>query len=55
MEWHQLKATDTGLLYMEFQGPFDFKTEMINDPYGKDWYIKGTDDGSGNPIKWVQS
>jgi len=54
-EWHQLKATDTGLLYMEFQGPFDFKTDMINDPLGKDWYIKGTDDGTGNPIKWVQS
>jgi len=54
-EWHQLKATETGLRYMEFQGPFDFKTEMINDPLGKDWYIKGTDDGTGNPIKWVQS
>jgi len=54
-EWHQLKATETGLLYMEFQGPFDFKTDMINDPLGKDWYIKGTDDGTGNPIKWVQS
>jgi quercetin dioxygenase-like cupin family protein len=54
-EWHQLRASDTGFLYMEFQGPFDFKTEMINDPLGKDWYIKGTDDGTGNPIKWVQS
>jgi quercetin dioxygenase-like cupin family protein len=54
-EWHQLKATETGLLYMEFQGPFDFKTEMINDPQGKDWYIRGTDDGTGKPIKWVQS
>jgi mannose-6-phosphate isomerase-like protein (cupin superfamily) len=55
VEWHQLRATDSGLLYMEFQGPFDFKTDMINDPLGKDWYIKGTDDGTGNPIKWVQS
>jgi len=54
-EWHQLVATDTGLLYMEFQGPFDFSTDMINDPLGKDWYIRGTDDGTGNPIKWVQS
>jgi mannose-6-phosphate isomerase-like protein (cupin superfamily) len=54
-EWHQLKATETGLTYMEFQSPFDFTTEMINDPLGKDWYIKGTDDGTGNLIKWVQS
>jgi quercetin dioxygenase-like cupin family protein len=54
-EWHQLKASDTGFLYMEFQGPFDFTTQMIDDPLGKDWYIKGTDDGTGKPIKWVQS
>ena len=55
LEWHQLIATETGLLYMEFQGPFDFKTDMINDPLGKDWFIRGTDDGTGNPVKWVQS
>jgi mannose-6-phosphate isomerase-like protein (cupin superfamily) len=55
LEWHQLKATETGLSYMEFQGPFDFTTETMNDPLGKDWYIEGTDDGTGNPIKWVQS
>ena len=54
-EWHQLIATDTGLLYMEFQGPFDFVSTMDKDPEGKDWFIKGTDDGTGNPIKWVQS
>jgi hypothetical protein len=40
---------------MEFQGPFDFSTTMDDDPLGKDWYIKGTDDGSGHPVKWVQS
>jgi mannose-6-phosphate isomerase-like protein (cupin superfamily) len=54
-EWHQLLATDTGLLYMEFQGPFDFASTMDKDPEGKDWFIKGTDDGTGKPIKWVQS
>jgi len=54
-EWHQLVATDTGLRYMEFQGPFDFASTMDKDPEGKDWFIRGTDDGTGNPIKWVQS
>jgi mannose-6-phosphate isomerase-like protein (cupin superfamily) len=54
-EWHQLVATETGLRYMEFQGPFDFASTMDKDPEGKDWFIKGTDDGTGNPIKWVQS
>jgi mannose-6-phosphate isomerase-like protein (cupin superfamily) len=55
-EWHQLKAAGgRGLIYMEFQGPFDFTTTMDNDPLGKDWYIKGTDDGTGHPVKWVQS
>ena len=55
-EWHQLKAAHGGsLIYMEFQGPFDFATTMDHDPLGKDWYIKGTDDGSGHPVKWVQS
>jgi mannose-6-phosphate isomerase-like protein (cupin superfamily) len=54
-EWHQLVATDTGLRYMEFQGPFDFASTMDKDPEGKDWFINGTDDGTGKPIKWVQS
>jgi quercetin dioxygenase-like cupin family protein len=54
-EWHQLVASDTGLRYMEFQGPFDFASTMDKDPEGKDWFINGTDDGTGKPIKWVQS
>jgi quercetin dioxygenase-like cupin family protein len=54
-EWHQLVATDTGLRYMEFQGPFDFASTMDKDPEGKDWFINGSDDGTGKPIKWVQS
>jgi len=54
-EWHQLVASDTGLRYMEFQGPFDFASTMDNDPEGKDWFIMGTDDGTGKPVKWVQS
>jgi len=54
-EWHQLVASDTGLRYMEFQGPFDFASTMDNDPEGKDWFINGTDDGTGKPVKWVQS
>jgi quercetin dioxygenase-like cupin family protein len=54
-EWHQLVASDTGLRYMEFQGPFDFASTMDKDPEGKDWFIKGTNDGTGNLVKWVQS
>jgi mannose-6-phosphate isomerase-like protein (cupin superfamily) len=54
-EWHQLIASDTGLDYIEFQAPFDFVTTMDHDPLGKNWYIKGTDDGTGNPQLWVQS
>jgi len=54
-EWHQLIASDTGLDYIEFQAPFDFATTMDQDPLGKNWYIKGTDDGTGNPKLWVQS
>jgi quercetin dioxygenase-like cupin family protein len=54
-EWHQLVASDTGLRYMEFQGPFDFASTMDNDPEGKDWFINGTDDGTGKLVKWVQS
>jgi mannose-6-phosphate isomerase-like protein (cupin superfamily) len=54
-EWHQLVASDTGLRYMEFQGPFDFASTMDKDPEGKDWFIRGTDDGTGKLIKWVQS
>jgi mannose-6-phosphate isomerase-like protein (cupin superfamily) len=54
-EWHQLVASDSGLDYIEFQAPFDFSTTMDADPLGKNWYIKGTDDGTGQPKLWVQS
>jgi len=54
-EWHQLLASDTGFDYIEFQAPFDFVTTMDHDPLGKNWYIKGTDDGTGKPKLWVQS
>ena len=54
-EWHQLIASETGLDYIEFQAPFDFVTTMDRDPLGKNWYIKGTDDGTGKPKLWVQS
>jgi mannose-6-phosphate isomerase-like protein (cupin superfamily) len=54
-EWHQLLASDSGFDYIEFQAPFDFMTTMDHDPQGKNWYIKGTDDGTGKPKRWVQS
>jgi mannose-6-phosphate isomerase-like protein (cupin superfamily) len=54
-EWHQLIASDSGFDYIEFQAPFDFATTMDHDPLGKNWYIKGTDDGTGKPQRWVQS
>jgi mannose-6-phosphate isomerase-like protein (cupin superfamily) len=54
-EWHQLIASETGFDYIEFQAPFDFVTTMDHDPLGKNWYIKGTDDGTGRPKLWVQS
>jgi mannose-6-phosphate isomerase-like protein (cupin superfamily) len=54
-EWHQLIASDSGFDYIEFQAPFDFMTTMDHDPLGKNWYIKGTDDGTGKPKLWVQS
>ena len=54
-EWHQLIASETGFDYIEFQAPFDFTTTMDHDPLGKNWYIKGTDDGTGKPKLWVQS
>lgn len=54
-DWHQLVASETGLDYIEFQAPFDFVTTMDHDPLGKNWYIKGTDDGTGKPQLWVQS
>jgi mannose-6-phosphate isomerase-like protein (cupin superfamily) len=54
-EWHQLVASDSGFDYIEFQAPFDFVTTMDHDPLGKNWYIKGTDDGTGKPKLWVQS
>lgn len=54
-EWHQLVASETGFDYIEFQAPFDFVTTMDHDPLGKNWYIKGSDDGTGRPRLWVQS
>jgi mannose-6-phosphate isomerase-like protein (cupin superfamily) len=54
-EWHQLIASETGFDYIEFQAPFDFVSTMDHDPLGKNWYIKGTDDGTGKPKLWVQS
>ena len=54
-EWHQLIASESGFDYIEFQAPFDFATTMDHDPQGKNWYIKGTDDGTGKPKLWVQS
>ena len=54
-EWHQLVASETGFDYIEFQAPFDFVTTMDHDPLGKNWYIHGTDDGTGKPQRWVQS
>lgn len=54
-EWHQLIASESGFDYIEFQAPFDFVTTMDHDPLGKNWYIKGTDDGAGKPKLWVQS
>jgi len=54
-EWHQLVASETGFDYIEFQAPFDFATTMDHDPLGRNWYIKGTDDGTGKPKLWVQS
>jgi mannose-6-phosphate isomerase-like protein (cupin superfamily) len=54
-EWHRLVASESGLDYIEFQAPFDFVTTMDHDPLGKNWYIKGTDDGTGQPELWVQS
>jgi quercetin dioxygenase-like cupin family protein len=54
-EWHSLIASESGFDYIEFQAPFDFVTSMDVDPLGKNWYIKGTDDGTGNPKLWVQS
>jgi mannose-6-phosphate isomerase-like protein (cupin superfamily) len=54
-EWHQLIASDSGFDYIEFQAPFDFTTTMDHDPQGKNWYIKGTDDGTGRLTLWVQS
>jgi mannose-6-phosphate isomerase-like protein (cupin superfamily) len=54
-EWHQLVASESGFDYIEFQAPFDFATTMDHDLLGKNWYIMGTDDGSGNLKLWVQS
>jgi mannose-6-phosphate isomerase-like protein (cupin superfamily) len=54
-EWHQLLASESGFDYIEFQAPFDFVTTMDHDPLGKNWYIHGTDDGTGKPQRWVQS
>ncbi|MEQ1884989.1 MAG: hypothetical protein ABL967_08005 [Bryobacteraceae bacterium] len=54
-DWHSLNSSDSGFDYIEFQAPFDFATTMDNDPLGKNWYILGTDDGTGKLKLWVQS
>jgi len=54
-DWHQLIASETGFDYIEFEAPFDFETTMDHDPLGGNWYINGTDDGTGKPKLWVQS
>jgi mannose-6-phosphate isomerase-like protein (cupin superfamily) len=54
-DWHSLVSSETGFDYIEFEAPFDFVTRMDVDPLGKNWYIKGTDDGTGKPKLWVQS
>ena len=54
-EWHQFLASESGLDYIEFQGPYDFATTMDHDPQGKNWYIKGSEDESGKRKLWVQS
>jgi mannose-6-phosphate isomerase-like protein (cupin superfamily) len=54
-DWHQLVASESGFDYIEFEAPFDFETTMDQDPLGGNWYINGTDDGTGKPKLWVQS
>ncbi|MDW7738752.1 MAG: cupin domain-containing protein [Bacillota bacterium] len=54
-DWHSLISSKSGFDYIEFESPFDFVTRMDVDPFGKNWYIKGTDDGTGKPKLWVQS
>jgi mannose-6-phosphate isomerase-like protein (cupin superfamily) len=54
-DWHQLVASESGFDYIEFEAPFDFVTTMDHDPLGGNWYINGTDDGTGKPKLWVQS
>ena len=54
-DWHSLVSSESGFDYIEFEAPFDFTTRMDVDLLGKNWYIKGTDDGTGKPILWVQS
>jgi quercetin dioxygenase-like cupin family protein len=54
-DWHQLVASESGFDYIEFEAPFDFMTTMDHDPLGGNWYINGTDDGTGKPKLWVQS
>ena len=54
-DWHSLCSSDSGFDYIEFQAPFDFSTTMDNDPLGKNWYIKGTEDANGKLKLWVQS
>jgi hypothetical protein len=33
----------------------DFVTTMDHDPFGKNWYVQGTADGTGNSKLWDQS
>ncbi|MDA8126360.1 MAG: cupin domain-containing protein [Deltaproteobacteria bacterium] len=54
-DWHSLVSSETGFDYIEFEAPFEFVTRMDVDPLGKNWYLNGTDDGTGQPKLWVQS
>jgi mannose-6-phosphate isomerase-like protein (cupin superfamily) len=54
-DWHSLVSSESGFDYIEFEAPFEFVTRMDEDLLGKNWYINGTDNGTGKPMLWVQS
>lgn len=54
-DWHSLVSSASGFDYIEFEAPFEFVTRMDEDPLGKNWYINGSNDGTGKPKLWVQS
>ena len=54
-DWHSLVSSESGFDYIEFEAPFEFVTRMDEDLLGKNWYINGSDDGTGKPKLWVQS